>query len=78
MSVTVGVLDVFLRLRDEAMGKLEKFTNDFDKVVDKVEQTGRKFSDVGSALSTSVSLPLLAIGGLSVKAASDFESSFAV
>lgn len=37
----------------------------------------RKLSDVGSTLTTRVTLPLLALGVGSIKVASDFESSFA-
>src|SRR5688572_26003812 len=56
-------------------------TGDFDKQIAALERsfdrTGAKLQSVGSKLTTGLTLPIVAIGGAAVKAAIDFESSFA-
>lgn len=42
---------------------------------DKMKDVGGKISDVGGKLTTSVTLPLAAMGGVAVKAASDYEEN---
>lgn len=53
---------------------LEKALN---QATSKMQDVGRKMQDVGKSLTQSVTLPILAIGAGSVKAAADFEQSFA-
>lgn len=55
---------------DKATLGVRKFTSD-------LEASGRRVQSVGSALTKSVTLPLIALGAVSVKLATDFESSFA-
>jgi TP901 family phage tail tape measure protein len=54
---------------------------DFEKAMAGMEKKwarqGAKFQQIGRDLTTGLTLPIVAIGGLAVKAASDFESSFA-
>jgi TP901 family phage tail tape measure protein len=52
---------------EKAMAGMEK----------KWSRQGAKFQQIGRDLTTGLTLPIVAVGGLAVKAASDFESSFA-
>jgi TP901 family phage tail tape measure protein len=61
--------------------RVTAIVTDFEKAMASIEKsaarTGAKFQSIGSDLTKGITLPLVAIGGLSVKAAMDFESSFA-
>lgn len=57
--------------------KIEDFEKKMGVVEKKFAQVGSKFESVGKKLTTGVSLPLVAIGGLAFKASVDFESAFA-
>lgn len=57
--------------------KVNSTLKDLEKSSQKIEKFGRQLSNVGSQLTTTVTAPIVAVGGLSVKAASDFEDSFA-
>jgi TP901 family phage tail tape measure protein len=56
-------------------------STEFEKSLKSAEaqfnRTGAKLQSVGANLTKSVTLPIAAIGGLAIKAAADFESSFA-
>lgn len=76
---------------DDLSGSVVKASKDADKFSDRLNATGAratmlatKLGDVsqraiglGSSLTMKLSLPLLAVGGASVKVAADFESSMA-
>src|SRR5690349_3064943 len=53
----------------------------FEKALGGLSRTwakqGAQFKSLGADLTKSLTLPLVAVGGLSIKAAMDFESSFA-
>tara|TARA_Y100001973_G_scaffold26016_1_gene39078 strand:- start:3022 stop:5463 length:2442 start_codon:yes stop_codon:yes gene_type:complete len=66
---TNKTLSVFLKLNSDA------FTSGLKKVEGKLNKFGKKMSNIGSSLTTSVSLPLIGIGAAAVKTASEFESS---
>jgi TP901 family phage tail tape measure protein len=55
--------------------------NDFEKSMASMEKKwarqGAKFQSIGRDMTTGLTLPLAAVSGLAIKAASDFESSFA-
>lgn len=61
--------------------KVSANTSDFEKAMAGLEKSmgrmGAKLQTVGAELTKNLTLPLVAVGGLSVKAAKDFESSFA-
>lgn len=59
-----------------AMGAAKKATEDTGSSLTGLEQLGGKLQSVGSSLTTHVSLPIVAVGGLAVKMASDFDQSF--
>lgn len=75
---------------EEARIKLKELHNEFNKnsilsvwgkqaqaAGEKIQSIGKGIATVGTTISKYISLPLLAIGALSVKSASDFESAFA-
>tara|TARA_R100001443_G_scaffold117452_1_gene143009 strand:+ start:14440 stop:16878 length:2439 start_codon:yes stop_codon:yes gene_type:complete len=66
---TNKTLSVFLKLNSEA------FTSGLKQVEGKLNKFGKKIGNVGSSLTTGVSLPLIGIGAAAVKTASEFESS---
>lgn len=77
MSVNIGTIEGVLRLRDEFTAVLNKAAGQMAGSAAKLEQLGAKLTTAGVGLTTALTAPLAAVGGLSVKAASDFESSFA-
>jgi len=54
-----------------------KFESDIKQVSKTFKQIGRDLSTTGRELTKNITLPLVAIGAVATKAASDFESSFA-
>ena len=62
-------LSIFLKLNSKA------FTSGLKKVEGKLNRLGGKLSKIGSSMTSSVSLPLLGLGAVAVKTASDFEAS---
>jgi TP901 family phage tail tape measure protein len=77
-SATVGVLRVLLTANSaefdaalkRASGQAQLWSKDLQNI-------GRQATQVGTALTKTLTLPILALGVGSVKAAMDFESSFA-
>jgi TP901 family phage tail tape measure protein len=62
INVRIGAI---IQPLEQALGQAERSLN----------RSGRKLARIGSELSTTVSLPIIAIGGASLKMASDFEFS---
>lgn len=73
----IGTLEGLIKLRDEFTSKLNKAVSEIDQAGKKLESLGKGASDLGSALTRTVTLPLVAMAGASVKSAIQFESSFA-
>ena len=69
--------DELIRLREEVERLEGQAKRAADSVATKWEKTGRNISKVGDGLTKGVTVPLLAVGTMSVKAAIDFESAFA-
>lgn len=61
----------------EFSNELEKSTNIFNNFSEKAKKVGDGLVDTGKKLTMGVTAPIVAGAGLSVKAASDFESAFA-
>ncbi len=66
---TNKTLSVFLKLNSKA------FTTGLKKIEGKLNRFSRKLNNIGTSLSTNVSLPLLGVGAAAVKTASDFSAS---
>tara|TARA_Y100001938_G_scaffold58270_1_gene81581 strand:+ start:11361 stop:13793 length:2433 start_codon:yes stop_codon:yes gene_type:complete len=62
-------LSVFLKLNSK------EFTSGLKKIEGKLNKFGSKLGKIGSSLSTNVSMPLIGLGAVAVKTASEFESS---
>lgn len=77
MTVSVGSIDASIKLRDEFTGALARASDQLAKTGDRMQKVGRSMSNVGSQMTKAITLPIVAIGGASIKMASDFESSFA-
>jgi TP901 family phage tail tape measure protein len=77
-SAVVGALRVLLSLDsaefDTAMKRVSSSAKSWSSDLSNI---GRQATAVGSALTTSLTLPMVGLGIAAVKAASDFESSFA-
>jgi TP901 family phage tail tape measure protein len=71
MATTVATLAVRVTA---LLGDFEKQMASMEK---KWARQGAKFQSIGRDLTTGLTLPLAAVSGLAIKAASDFESSFA-
>lgn len=68
----VALVDSYKR----AMGQAGQATADVAKKADNWSQLGRSMSDLGSTMTTRVTLPILAVGAAAVKMASDFDAAF--
>lgn len=66
VNLTANTAEMF-RTIDKDMGRLEK----------SLGSMGKKFTDAGKTLTAGLTLPLVGLAAGSLKAASDFESSFA-
>ena len=78
------VFDAMLRLTDKLSAPLQKaaknideFENHYDKVGRAMRRQGRNFERMGSTLTKSITLPVAAALGASVKQAVDFETAWA-
>lgn len=71
MATTAAGLSVRISAN---IGDFEKEMASLERSLDR---TGSRFQSVGSKLTTGLTLPIVALAGTSVKAAVDFESSFA-
>jgi hypothetical protein len=60
---------------DEANGQLEKTQSRFDGINEKLDRVGSRMKDVGGKMSATLTLPILAGAGLSVKAFSDLQET---
>lgn len=62
-------LSIFLKLNSKG------FTSSLKKVEGRLNKLGGKLSKIGSSMTTSVSMPLIGLGAIAVKTASEFEAS---
>ena len=74
---SIGEVRATLTLNDKLTGALTRAASHLDQTGKKMQRVGQQMSDAGSKLTTSMTVPIVALGGLATKAASDFESSFA-
>jgi len=68
-------VDQLLAGLDKAKDALTKVGDHALKMSEKLKKVGEKMSKIGKSMSTYLTLPLLALGGASIKMASDFEES---
>lgn len=64
---------------EEELKKMNKQLQEMDwkGVTDGLDKFGKKATEVGKSLSTKVTAPIVALGGVATKSAVDFESAFA-
>lgn len=74
---SIGDITGRIVIHDKGTAVVGSFTKSLEEHARRVEALGKRLSDTGQALTTRVTLPLLALGGGAIKAATDFESSFA-
>ncbi len=67
----------FQRDMGKAADTVRGMSREFTKVSRDFQQTGRQMQSVGTALTKTITLPLIAIGATAAKIGIDFESSFA-
>lgn len=77
MTVSIGTIEGTLTLKDNLSGVIDKAAGKLTAAGGKLSKIGSSISSVGATISTRITAPLLAMGGASVKFATDFESSFA-
>lgn len=70
MAFNVGTLEAVLRVREDWEKSFGRFKRDINILSSEVK-------DVGATITKSLTVPILAAAGASVKLATDFESSFA-
>ncbi|NPV44802.1 MAG: phage tail tape measure protein [Firmicutes bacterium] len=70
-----------IKIGDKAKKNLSNTFNNISKQLEKtgekIKQVGENIASVGDFMTTTFTVPLAALGGLSFKAAMDFESAFA-
>jgi hypothetical protein len=77
LEVKIGAnIDNLMSELKKSKAELSKFGNDVDSLADRMKKAGEKMKTVGRSLSTFVTLPIVALGGASIKMASDLQESF--
>lgn len=77
-DATVGILRVLLTGSSAEFEAMMKKSADSAKAWQKdLKDVGRQATELGSALTKTLTVPLVGLAGTSIKAAMDFESSFA-
>lgn len=77
-SATVGILRVLLSANAAEFETAMKTAQDAAKKWGKdLQKVGQQATQIGTALTKTLTLPLVGLGGSAIKMASDFESSFA-
>jgi tape measure domain-containing protein len=66
-------LSILVELQDKLSAPLTDMQEQLVSFGDKMKQIGKEISDVGVGLTQKLTLPLLAIGGVAIKTAADFE-----
>ncbi len=73
LSVNSAKFEAQMKRAQAAVGKFESSLNNTKR---KFAKVGRKMEAAGQSLIRNVSLPIIAVGAASVKAAADFQSAF--
>ncbi|MSS63183.1 phage tail tape measure protein [Velocimicrobium porci] len=73
IDATLRFTDQFSRPMNNAIGKLERSGRQIQRVGKDVQKIGRNMQKVGSALTKSVTMPIVALGVGAVKTAAEFE-----
>lgn len=77
LEVRIGAnIDNLIKELNKSKSELNKFSGDVDKFSNKLKAAGEKMKGIGKSMSTYITLPLVALGGASIKMASDLEESF--
>ena len=76
-TVNIGILEAVLRLQDQMTPALQLAGQRMKEVGAKMTRVGTQMRTVGTGMTAAITLPIAAIGTAAVKAALDFESSFA-
>ena len=69
MAKSVKTLSVYIKLNSKA------FETGLRKMQTKLNRFGKTMSNIGSKMTSSITMPMIAVGGGAIKLASDFESS---
>ena len=76
LKVVIGAnIDGLITELNKSKKALGGIGDEADKLTSKLKRAGEKMGKIGKSMSTYLTLPLLGIGGASVKMASDFEES---
>lgn len=76
MATDIGIVRGIIELQDNFTSVVDQAASKVVASGAKIKRLGDELTDVGSKLTRTVTLPIIAIGGVAIKAASDFESSF--
>jgi len=77
MPLSVGKVFGLLELTDKFSQAIEGAADKFAAASTRIEKIGNNVTQLGDKMTMSLSLPLVALGGGAIKAAVDFEASFA-
>jgi tape measure domain-containing protein len=67
-------ISILMRLKNELTGPLKKVSKDMEGFRRRMNKIGGQMQDVGSKMTTRLSLPMMALGGLALKASADLET----
>ena len=70
-------LSIVIRTVDKSTQALRAVTAKFAKLGEKMDKIGKKAQKIGKNLTTSLTLPIVAVGAAGVKAMADFETGMA-
>lgn len=75
IDATLRFVDKFTSPFQTAVQKAEQNTRKLNSIGKTFQKTGKSITETGKSISTSVTLPIVALGTAAVKTASDFEAS---
>ena len=75
-SLSTKVQASATKISNSVRSMSEKFSNSIKKMVSNLKPLGEKMKTIGKSMSIFVTLPVLALGGASIKMASDVQESF--
>ena len=72
---SIGDVEGTIRLRDEFTAALTKASTQLRQAGDTATKVGAQMSQAGSAMTRSITLPLVALGAVAIKSFSDFDAA---
>ena len=75
ISTALQFIDGFTKPSKEVIKNMQKMANNMSRNAKEIQKAGKVISDVGSAMTKAITLPIVGVATAAVKTAADFEKS---